>query len=397
MAHNSDNKTIALLVAAGRSERMGGDIPKPYLPLDDEPILRHTIKKFINHPDISGVRVVMRREDHARYKQAARDLSMFPCVVGGDSRQESVLHGLESISHRNPANVLIHDVARPMVDARLISRVVVGLEQHKAVIPALPVHDTVKRIEANKVIETVSREQLYTIQTPQGFDYQTLLSAHQKYSGESYTDDAALMEQMGIPIEIVAGSQQNNKITTAEDLKNMQTSLSLLHEMRIGQGYDVHTLKAHDPDTPVARQRIKLCGIKIPHTHHLVGNSDADVALHAMVDALLGAIGEGDIGTHFPPDDLEWKGADSARFLLHAYELIKARGGEIINIDLTIICERPKISEYRSEMIHHVAQLLKLDEDRISIKATTTEKLGFAGRSEGIAAQAVASVRLPRK
>jgi len=393
----TSEKTIALLVAAGMSERMHGELPKPYLQLGSESLLRRTARAFLSHPGIDGVRVVIRREHHGWYKRAAQDLMMFPCVVGGDNRQESVRLGLESIAHRKPERVLVHDVARPMVSAELISRVLKALDTHPAAIPAMNITDTVKRIDANRLIsETLDRKQLYTVQTPQGFHFDALFAAHQRFKGESMTDDAALLEKAGSPVIMVEGDPDNTKITTPKDLEHMQTLLSLQTEIRTGMGYDVHVLKSHDMDTPPAQQQIKLCGIKIPFTHFLVGHSDADVGLHALVDAVLGAIGAGDIGMHFPPDDRKWQGADSERFLLYAYELLRGKGGEIVHLDVTLICERPKISDYRAQMISHIAQLLKLPNDRVSVKATTTEKLGFTGRGEGIAAQAIATVRLPR-
>ena len=359
-------------------------------------MVRKTIEAFLEHPAIAGVRVVIRREHHALYKKATQGLTLFPCVIGGETRQESVRLGLESIAEHAPTHVLIHDVARPFVNATLISRVAEALAVHQAVIPVLPVVDTVKRIQNNMVQETINREQLFTVQTPQGFYYKTLCDAHNRLAGVGYTDDAALMEKAGIPVAIVAGDPDNRKITTIEDMKPMQVTSPESTEIRVGMGYDVHALKVHDADTPVQKQRIKLCGIKIPHTHRLLGHSDADVGIHALVDAILGAIGAGDIGIHFPPDDRQWQGADSSRFLMHAYELLKARGGEIVHLDLTLICEKPKIADHRQDMIHHIAQILKLPEDRVSIKATTTEKLGFTGRNEGIAAQAIATVRLPK-
>ena len=389
-------KTIALLVAAGKSERMQADLPKPYLQLGDESVLRQTVKNFMQHPDIDGVRVVIRREHHALYKQAVQGLTLFPCVIGGDSRQDSVRLGLESLVHRNPERVLVHDIARPYTSHDLISRVLAKLQDHAAVIPAVHVTDTVKRMQGGLVSETVPRDQLYAIQTPQGFHFQALYDAHQKLKGQSLSDDAAVMEKAGIPVAMVEGESNNIKITTQEDFKQMQTLLNNELETRVGMGYDVHPLHPHDSETPVSKQYIKLCGIRIPYTHYLAGHSDADVGLHALVDAILGALANGDIGTHFPPDDPKWKGADSRRFLLHAYELISARGGVLVHLDLTLICEQPKIAPYRQEMIDNIAQILKLPPDRISIKATTTEKLGFLGRGEGIAAQAVATVRLPR-
>lgn len=389
-------KTIALLVAAGKSERMGDGLPKPYLQLGEESLMRRTIKAFLSHPRIDGVRVVIRREHHPLYRKAVEGLTLFPCVIGGDARQESVRLGLESVAHRNPEYVLVHDIARPMVSHDLISTILDELEKNKAVIPAIAVTDTVKRVADGKVSESISRDQLYTVQTPQGFHFDTLLSAHQKLSGESLTDDASLMERLNIPVAIVAGEPGNIKITTPGDIEYMRTLLAYDMDTRTGMGYDVHQLKAHDSDTPNSQQHIKLCGVKIPFNQHLVGHSDADVGLHALVDAILGAIGAGDIGMHFPPDDRRWQGADSERFLLHAYQMLTEKGGQLVHLDVTLICERPKVSPHRQQMVNHIAQLLKLSPDRVSVKATTTEKLGFEGRGEGIAAQAVATVKLPR-
>lgn len=388
--------TIALLVAAGKSERMQSDLAKPYLQLERESVLRKTVRAFMQHPRIDGVRVVIRREHHPSYKQAIDGLVLFPCVIGGDTRQESVRLGLESIAHRAPQRVLVHDIARPMASDALISSVLDALDTHEAAIPVLPVTDTVKRGHSGLVSETVSRENLYTVQTPQGFHFEALMAAHRRFGGESLPDDAALIEKSGGTVAMVQGDPANIKITTQTDLIAMQNLLAVHSEIRVGMGYDVHTLHLHDADTPVAQQQVKICGVKIPFTHYLVGHSDADVGLHALVDALLGALGDGDIGTHFPPHDIKWQGADSERFLLHAYERVTARGGEIVHLDVTLICERPKIAPYRDHMVQHIAQRLKLTPDRVSVKATTTEKLGFAGRGEGIAAQAVATVRLPR-
>lgn len=389
-------RTIALIVAAGKSERMGSEIPKPYLQLGDAPLLRQTVKQFLSHPEIDGVRVVIKREHHPHYRQTMKDLTLFPCVIGGEHRQESVRFGLESIAHRKPTRVLVHDAARPAASHELISRVLGALDHAKGAIPALPVTDTIKRGEDGHVTGTIDRQHLYTVQTPQAFDFNALLIAHHRFADEHFTDDSSLMEHSGEKVVLVEGDPENIKITTQKDIEHMRTMMSLAEETRVGSGFDVHAFKTHDPDTPVSQQQIKLCGIKIPYTHYLEGHSDADVGLHALVDALLGAIGDGDIGMHFPPEDPKWQGADSERFLLHAYELVKSRGGDIVHLDVTLICEKPKISHYREQMVQHIAQLLKLTPDRVSVKATTTEKLGFTGRSEGIAAQAVATVRLPR-
>ena len=342
------------------------------------------------------MRVVIRREHHPYYRQAVEGLTMFPCVIGGQTRQESVLRGLESVAHRQPEYVLVHDAARPLTSHALISRVINALKDNAAVSPARPVADTLKRVADGRVGETVPRENLYKVQTPQGFRFNALLEAHRQFAGQALTDDAAVIEKAGGTVVTVEGEIDNFKITTQNDIERMQTLLSLHMETRTGMGYDVHQLREHDTDTPISRQKIQLCGVRIPFTHRLLGHSDADVGLHALVDAILGAIGDGDIGQHFPPDDLRWQGADSERFLLHAYELVRARGGEIVHLDVTLICEKPKVSPYREQMVLHIAQLLKLSTDRVSVKATTTEKLGFTGRGEGIAAQAVATVRLPR-
>lgn len=389
-------KTIALLVAAGSSERMGGGIPKPYLNLGSESILARTVKAFLTHPDIDGVRVVIRREHHPYYRKAIGGLTIIPCVIGGKSRQESVRLGLESLAGHKPDRVLVHDIARPFVSAALISRVLAGLGEHSAVIPVVAINDTIKRVGNGMVTGTVERAGAVQVQTPQGFDYKTLVDAHRQAIGKELTDDAAVCELAGVKVFTVDGENENFKITNAGDLKRMETNLAIYSETRVGIGYDVHVLAEHDTDTPITRQNIKLCGVRIPFSHYLVGHSDADVGLHAIVDAILGAISAQDIGAHFPPGDPKWQGADSERFLLHAYQLLKKRGGELVNIDVTLICERPKISTHREEMIEHIADILKIEKHRVSIKATTTEKLGFEGRGEGVAAQAVATVRLPR-
>lgn len=391
-------ETIALIVAGGRSERMGGGIPKPYRELAGVGVLRRVVKTFMQHPEIDGVRVIIRREHHAFYKKAVDGFSLIPCAIGGGSRQESVRLGLESIAHFSPRYVLVHDAARPLVSGRLISRVISSLKENKAVIPVQKIADTVKRTSEKIVVDTIPRDGLVSVQTPQGFHYSALWDAHMLAleSGNEFTDDAAVCEYAKIPVYTVAGEADNSKITGADDLKLMELKLAMNMEMRVGSGYDVHRLVAHDVDTPVAQQTIRICGVRIPFTHYLLGHSDADVGMHALVDAILGAIGDGDIGTHFPPDDHRWKGADSERFLLHAYELLKSRGGDLVNIDITIICERPKVAPHRQQMILHLAKVLKIETSRISVKATTTERLGFTGRQEGIAAQALVSVRLPQ-
>ncbi|MEZ5691559.1 MAG: bifunctional 2-C-methyl-D-erythritol 4-phosphate cytidylyltransferase/2-C-methyl-D-erythritol 2,4-cyclodiphosphate synthase [Rickettsiales bacterium] len=388
-------KTIALLVAAGNSERMDSNLPKPYIKLGNTTILERTIKAFLGHPQIDGVKVVIRREHHHLYRKATENLTLIPCVIGGNDRQESVLRGLEAIAHHHPENVLIHDIARPFVSESLISNVIDELKNHKAVIPTLALTDTIKQTNNRMVVRTIDRSQTVRVQTPQAFNYDTILEAHRNNIGKQLTDDSAICEKSGIDVFTINGDTENYKITYPKDIKRMEQLLSSHLETRVGIGYDVHRLASHDPDTLVSQQTIKLCGVRIPFDKYLVGHSDADVGLHAIVDAIIGALGKGDIGIHFPPSDMKWQGADSERFLLHAYQLLKNRGGELVNIDITIICEKPKISEYRAEMIEHIAQTLKIQSCRLNIKATTTEKLGFTGSGEGIAAQAVATVRVP--
>ena len=375
---------------------MAGAVPKQYLDMGGKTLLEHTVEAFLTHPRIDGVRVVIARKDHATYKKALFGKTLFPPVIGGQSRQESVRRGLLALRHANPARVLVHDAARPLVTHALIDRVLDALDTNEAVIPAVAVADTLRHI-TDAGTHTVSRDNLYAVQTPQGFDYAALLAAHEKLAGKALTDDAALFETLGKKVMQVEGDNNNFKITTPSDIERLMHRLALQTETRTAMGYDVHALKSHSPDTPVEKQTIKICGIHIQHTHYLEGHSDADVGLHAIVDSLLGTLCEGDIGSHFPPDDRQWKGANSDRFLMHAFELLTQRGGTIMHLDVTIICEHPKIAPHREAMRSHIAQLLKLDLDRISIKATTTEKLGFAGRGEGIAAQAVATIKIPAR
>jgi 2-C-methyl-D-erythritol 4-phosphate cytidylyltransferase/2-C-methyl-D-erythritol 2,4-cyclodiphosphate synthase len=388
---------IALIVAAGQASRMGGEIPKPYIKLAGLPVLRRTVMAFASHPAISGVRVVIGAEHEALYHSAVHGLALLDPVMGGASRQESVRLGLMSLEAMHPALVLIHDAARPFVSHALISTVIGTLEESRcAVLPAVAVTDTLKRVRDGGV-ETVDRVDLFAAQTPQGFYFSDILDAHRRYKDLAVTDDVALAERAGIPVVMVPGDPGNRKLTTQDDLARMEAMATQEYETRVGIGFDVHPYKAHDPHKPVVQQNIVLCGVKIPFDYYLVGHSDADAGLHALVDAILGAIGAGDIGLHFPPDDPKWAGADSSRFLLHTYTLMKDRGGEIVNLDLTLICEQPRISKYRDAMVDHIAGLLKIDRGRINVKATTTERLGFIGRREGLAAQAVASVRMPVK
>src|SRR6266851_3207963 len=380
--------TYALIVAAGSGSRFGGALPKQYLPLGGTSVLRHAAAAFAAHPRIAGVQVVIRDEDRAVFDQAMAGIAVLPPVPGGAERQDSVRLGLEALSPHDPALVLIHDGARPFPDAALIDRVIDALDRAPAAIPALPLGDTIKRVEGGVIRETVDRLLLWRAQTPQGFHFPAILAAHRAAAGRVLTDDAAVAEAAGIAPLVVAGSEDNLKVTTAQDLAAAEwLLLARLGDVRVGQGIDVHGFGPGD--------HVMICGIAVPHDAGLVGHSDADVGLHALTDALLGAIGAGDIGMHFPPSDPRWRGAASDQFLAHAALLVREKGGAIAVIDVTIICERPKIAPHRARMVERVAAILEISPARVSVKATTTERLGFTGRGEGIAAQAVATVRVP--
>ena len=315
---------------------------------------------------------------------------MLDPAVSGASRRESVLNGLRALRNEPPDLVLIHDAARPFADPELINRVIDALADRDAVIPALPVADTLKRSDDGRTCgETVSRGGLWRVQTPQGFRFDAILGAHEAIPGDSetdWTDDAQIAEAAGIEVVMVDGSEDNIKVTTPEDFDRAERLASGVTETRTGSGFDVHRFGPGDAVT--------LCGVAIPHDHGLAGHSDADVAWHALTDAILGAISAGDIGTHFPPSNPAFAGASSDRFLAHAVTLLRERGGRIVNVDVTVICERPKVVPHRDAMIAATAAVLGIDPARISIKATTTERLGFVGREEGIAAQAVVAVQL---
>ncbi len=380
--------TYALIVAAGRGTRFGGALPKQYLPLGGRSVLRHAVAAFATHPRIAGVQVVIREEDSKIFAEAVAGIAVMPPVAGGAERQDSVRLGLEALVPHDPARALIHDAARPFPDPALIGRVLDALDRTPAAIPALPLGDTIKRVVDGAIRETIDRAQLWRAQTPQGFHFAAILAAHRAASGRALTDDAAVAEAAGMVPLVVLGSEDNLKVTTAQDLAAAERLLAArTGDIRVGQGFDVHPFGPGD--------QIIVCGVAIPHDASLVGHSDADVGLHALTDALLGAIGAGDIGMHFPPAEPRWRSAASDRFLAHAAALVREKGGEIAAVDVTIICERPKIAPHRARMIERVAAILGISPARVSIKATTTERLGFTGRGEGIAAQAVATVRLP--
>ncbi len=377
-----------LVVAAGRGERAGGPVPKQYAPLLGKPILRWTLEAFVRHPAVTAIQVTIGPNDEALYRETVAGLDLLPVLAGGATRQHSVMHGLEALAHRRPDYVMIHDAARPLVSAKLIDAVIAALQAGtEGAVPLLPVADTLRKRESGKWV-TVPRDGLLRAQTPQGFAFPKIFEAHRHFARESVTDDMALAELAGLHVEAVPGEDSNMKVTAPEDFALAEQHLrARLGESRTGMGYDVHRFTAGD--------HVWLCGVKVPHDHGLEGHSDADAGLHALTDAILGAIGEGDIGQHFPPTDARWRGAPSWKFLDHAASLVGAKGGAIVHCDVTIICERPKVGPHREAMRTRIAEILKLDPSRVSVKATTTEGLGFEGRREGLAAQAVATVRLP--
>ncbi len=381
----------ALVVAAGEGVRAGRGAPKQYRVLGDQAVIRHTVERFFECPGITGLRVVFNDEHRSLYDRALGELlsdpRLLPPVSGGASRQDSVRLGLESLRETDPEIVLIHDAVRPFVTPRLVADVIDAASKPDAAgaIPALPVVDTLKRGNDGRIDETVDRTDLWRAQTPQAFRYREILAAHLAAKGQTLTDDAAVAELAGLAVAIVAGDPDNIKFTTREDFDAAGAAASR-SEIRVGTGFDVHRFGPGD--------HVVLCGVTVPHDRGLVGHSDADAGLHALTDALLGAMGLGDIGDHFPPTDERWRDSPSDLFLKHARDLAARAGGTILNLDLTLICERPVIKPYRDAMRARVADILELDPSRVSVKATTTEKLGFAGRGEGIAAQAVASIRV---
>ena len=389
--------TIVLIVAAGRGSRAGGKHPKQYAKLGGQYVLTRTITAFINHTRIDQILVTIHPDDVELYEAATRGLraQLLPPVHGGSTRQESVYRGLKALVDRSVDKVLIHDAARPFVEEGLIDRVLAELDSHAAVLPVLPLTDTIKQVENNRVVKTVARAALFGAQTPQGFRYPLILELHKKAQGETaveFTDDASIAEWAGVAVETINGSLANQKLTTPRDLDMAELVLAKERaenlEHRTGFGFDVHRFEPGDG--------VVLCGVKVPFNQQLKGHSDADVAMHALTDALYGALGEGDIGSHFPPAEAQWRGAASAIFLQHAVGLVRKRGAKIINIDVTIICEFPKIGPHRETMRAELSRLMELELSRISLKATTTEQLGFTGRGEGIAAQAIATIAQPQ-
>lgn len=385
--------TAALIVAAGRGARFGGALPKQYRLLAGQTILRRSVLAYLNHSGIDRVRVVIDPAFRDLYDAAVGDLPLAPPVDGGTERQDSVRLGLEAMAAADePARVLIHDAARPLIDGDTIAQVIAALDHTPGAIAAIPVADTLKRANiadaCPTIADTVDRSHLWRAQTPQGFRFRPILDAHRAAIGSALTDDAALLEARGLDVRLVTATEENFKVTTEADLCRAEALLAARMETRTGSGFDVHRFGPGD--------HVTLCGIAVPHDAGLEGHSDADVGLHAITDAILGAISAGDIGQHFPPSEPRWKGAGSDAFLRHAADLVAARGGRIVHLDVTLICERPKVGPHRPAMAERIAEILGLAADRVSVKATTTEGLGFAGRREGIAAQASATVELPR-
>jgi 2-C-methyl-D-erythritol 4-phosphate cytidylyltransferase / 2-C-methyl-D-erythritol 2,4-cyclodiphosphate synthase len=395
--------TAALIVAAGRGTRAAGAVPKQYAQLGATSVLARTLDVLLQHAQVDMALVAIAAVDRARYDAAIGSgrPKLAPPVLGGATRQRSVLNGLRALAPLSPSRVLIHDAARPFVTAEIVDRVLDALQRSIGAIAAVPVADTLKRAGPRGRIEaTLDRAGLWRAQTPQGFRFNEILKAHEEAVAagrEDLTDDAAVAEWAGLCVELVEGSEANVKLTTAEDLARAERwaeqraaqatgGPSAPGEVRTGQGFDVHRFATGD--------HVWLCGVRIPHAQALEGHSDADVGLHALTDALLGTIGDGDIGQHFPNTDPRWRGAASHVFLADAASRVRARGGTISNVDVTLLCEAPKIAPHREAMRARVAAVLQIDISRVAVKATTTEGLGFTGRREGIAALAMATVML---
>ncbi len=388
-------KVAAVIVAAGSGQRAGGEKPKQYQLIGGKPVLRWTLESFLSHPAVTHVQTVIGADHDADFAAAALGLTLPTPVLGGNSRQDSCRIGVEACAEHAPDLILIHDAARPFISHAVISAVIAKLNDVDAVVPGLAVADTLKQARAGLIEKTVDRSTLFYMQTPQGFRYQKIREAHETaftQAAEGLTDDAAVAEFAGMKVSVVQGEARNRKLTTSHDIKMANIELNqsqFAHrpDIRVGQGVDFHVFTKGNS--------LWLCGVEMPHTHKLKGHSDADVALHAVTDAILGTIGEGDIGTHFPPTDPQWKNARSSIFIAKARQLLEAKGGLIANVDVTILAEAPKISPHIVKMKSELSRQLGLATDRIAIKATTTETMGAIGRKEGMAALATVTVRLP--
>ncbi|MFP4406801.1 bifunctional 2-C-methyl-D-erythritol 4-phosphate cytidylyltransferase/2-C-methyl-D-erythritol 2,4-cyclodiphosphate synthase [Rhodosalinus sp.] len=372
--------TAALIVAAGRGRRAGGGRPKQWRALAGRRVADWTLAAFATHPAIAEVVLVIHPDDATEVPEGLR------WVPGGETRDASVRAGLEALESGRATHVLIHDVARPCVSRAVIDAVVAALRRHDGAAPALPVTDALWRGTGGMVTGTQARDGLYRAQTPQGFRLDAILAAHRAHPGGA-ADDVEVGRAAGIEVAIVAGDEANLKITIPEDFERAERHLRGEMDVRTGNGFDVHAFGSGD--------HVILCGVRIPHERGLEGHSDADVGMHALTDALYGALAEGDIGRHFPPSDPQWKGADSRVFLRHAGELVRTRGFAVANADVTLICERPKIGPHATEMQAELARELQIETSRMSVKATTSERLGFTGREEGIAALATVTLLAP--
>ncbi len=384
-----------VIVAGGAGFRAGGELPKQYQFIGGRPVIWWTLKAFVDHPGVSHVQTVIATGHEGLFAAASEGLKIASPVIGGATRQDSCRIGIAACENLETRKVLIHDAARPFVTAELISHVIAELDRSEGVVPGLPVADTMKLAPGGLVERTVDRQGLWSVQTPQGFDLLSIKAAHEKayeQKLEGLTDDAAVAEKFGIKVRVIAGRVENRKLTTAEDIREADQFLitkanSERLDVRVGQGIDFHEFEAGNC--------VVLCGVKIPHDKKLKGHSDADAAMHALTDAILGALGEGDIGAYFPPSDPQWKNVSSAIFLQKAIDLLDARNGIISNVDITILAEAPRVGPHIAAMKDLLSPLLHVSQHRIAIKATTTEQLGAIGRREGLAAFATATIRLP--
>jgi 2-C-methyl-D-erythritol 4-phosphate cytidylyltransferase / 2-C-methyl-D-erythritol 2,4-cyclodiphosphate synthase len=382
----------AVVVAGGRGLRAGGDVPKQYRQISGEPVIRPSLVALASHAGVSLVQPVIHADDAALFRAASAGISVLPAVHGGATRQASVGAGLEALQPHGPQLVLVHDAARPFASHALIARAIAAGRASGAAVPVIGVADTVKTVDAaGYVTGTIERTQLRMVQTPQAFGFAALLDAHRRAKAagrDDFTDDAALAEWAGLKVTTFEGEAENVKLTTDGDFARAEAvKLAALSDVRTGFGFDVHGFAAGD--------HVTLGGVRIPHPRGLSGHSDADVVLHALVDAILGALADGDIGVHFPPSDPQWRGASSDRFLAFAVERVRARGGRIAHLDVTVVCEAPRIGPHRDAMRARIAEIAGVPIERVAVKATTSEKMGFTGRSEGMAAFANATVRMP--
>lgn len=385
-------RTAVVLVAAGRGLRAGAGGPKQYREIGGVPVIHRAMEAFSRHVDVFAVQPVVNPDDGAMFTAAVAGLKHEASTNGGATRQASVLAGLEALVKHKPDIVLIHDAARPFVSEGVISRAIEAASRTGAAIPVVPVTDTIKVTgESGHVEDTPDRARLRIAQTPQSFRFDVILEAHRRAAKDGrsdFTDDAAIAEWAGLTVATFEGDVANMKLTTPEDFVREEARLaSLLGDIRTGTGYDVHAFGEGD--------HLMLCGVRVPHTKGFLAHSDGDVGLHALVDAILGALADGDIGSHFPPSDAKWKGVSSDQFLKYAIERVTQRGGRIANLEVTMICERPKIGPLRDTMRARIAEISGVDISRVAVKATTSERLGFTGREEGIAATASATIRLP--